>query len=177
MATVNCNVRTPWNDTKCHRFAGTGYNEFYSHITTVEKVGSQSEKNGKHEVSHTSSDDYNGYLPTVPDIDDYAMDTNDAGAENSMENGRDPKNDSCMSALIHTSDLNENVRSVGITLGRRKRSNDERNTTAEPKRQRHEGNLIKFLKKSVLVRQFLLSIFACSDGFSLGAVNGKKKRG
>jgi len=56
------------------------------------------------------------------------MDTNDAGAESSMENGRGPKNGSCISALTLMSNLNENVVSVGITLGRRKRINDEYNT-------------------------------------------------
>ena len=86
------------------------------------------------------------------------MDTNDAGAESSMENGRGPKNGSCISALTLMSNVNENVVSVGITLGRRKRINDEYNTTAEPKRQRHEGNLIKFLTvctcKSVCIEEF-----------------------
>lgn len=138
MATINCNVRAAWNDTKCYRLAGAGYDEFHSRVTTVEEVGSQSEKSGKHETSHISSDGYYGSLPAVPFIDDYAMDTNDAGAENSMESGRDPKNDACSSALTHMPNLNENLVSVGVTLGRRKRINDEHNTTAEPKRQRHE---------------------------------------
>jgi len=157
MATVNCNVREPWNDTKCYRLAGTGY-EFHSHATTAEEVGSQSEKNVKHETSDISTDGYYACVPAVPFMDDYAMDTNDAGAENSLENGRDPKNESCISALTLMPSLNENVVSVGITLGRRKRLNDEYNTTAEPKRQRHEGNLIKFLTfracKSVCIEDF-----------------------
>lgn len=137
MATINCNVRESWNDTKCYRLAGTGY-EFESHVTTAEEAGSQSEKNVKHETSHISTDGYYARLPAVPFMDDYAMDTNDAGAENSMENGRDPKNGSCISALTLMPNLNENDVSVGITLARRKRINDEYNTTAEPKRQRHE---------------------------------------
>jgi hypothetical protein len=176
MATINCNVRAAWNDTKCYRLAGAGYDEFHSRVTTVEEVGSQSEKSGKHETSHISSDGYYGSLPAVPFIDDYAMDTNDAGAENSMESGRDPKNDACSSALTHMPNLNENLVSVGVTLGRRKRINDEHNTTAEPKRQRHEGNLSKFVTKCVLLRQFVLRIFAYSDGFSLGVLKWEKEK-
>jgi hypothetical protein len=95
--------------------------------------------------------------------------------ENSLENGRDPENDSCISALTHMPNLNENIVSVGITLGRRKLINDEHNTTAEPKRQRQEGNLIKFVTKSALGSQFVLKIFARSDGFSLGALKWEKE--
>ena len=157
MATINCNVREPWNDTKCYRLAGTGY-EFHSHVTPVQEIGSPSEKNVKHETSHISTGGYYACLPAAPFMDDYAMDTNDAGAENSIENGRDPKNESSISELTLMPNVNENVVSVGITLGRRKRISDEYNTTAEPKRQRHEGNLIKFLTvfacKSVCIEDF-----------------------
>lgn len=173
MAATNSNVQAPRNDIKRYRFAGTGY-ELYSHQTPVKEDESQSENNVKHETSHISSDGYYACLPAVPFIDDYAMDTNDAGAENSMENGIDPNNESCISALRDMLVLNENV-SVEITLRRKKRINDEY-TTAEPKRQRHEGNLIKFLTKSAPVSQFVLKIFACSDGFSLGALKWEKRK-
>jgi hypothetical protein len=141
MATINCNVREPCNDSKCYWLAGTGY-EFHSHVTAAERVGSQSENNVKNETSHISTDSFYAYLPAVPFMSDYAMDTNDAGAENSMEHGSDPNNESCISALTHMPNLNEHIVSVGITVGRRKRINDEHITTAEPKRQRQEGNLI-----------------------------------
>lgn len=174
MAAINCNVQAPWNDRKYYRFARTGY-EFHSHLTPVKEDDSHSGKNVKHETSHISSDGYYACLPAVPFMDDYAMDTNDVGAENSMENGRDPKNESCISALTDMPVLNENVVSVEIALRRRKRINDEY-ATAEPKRQRHEGNLIKFLTKSAPVSHFVLKIFACSDGFSLGALKWEKRK-
>jgi len=131
----------------------------------------KSEKNVKHETSHISTG-YYACLPAVPFMDDYAMDTNDAGAENSVENWRDPKNESCISALTRMPNLNENAVSVGITLGRRKRINDEYHTTAEPKRHRHEGNLIKFLTvcacKSICIEEFCSQLWVFIRSFEMG---------
>jgi hypothetical protein len=134
------------------------YDELNANVTWVQDVENRSENNGKHRTSHISSNGYYGYLPVIPDIEDYAMDTSDAGAENSMGNGTDPKNGSCISTL--TKMENVNVLSVGITLGRRKRNSEEDNSTDEPKRQRKEGNFIHFLRNSVFISQVFRILLA-----------------
>jgi hypothetical protein len=101
----------------------------------------------------------------MPDIEDYAMDTSDAGAENSMGNGTDPKNGSCTGTLTSMENVNVNVLSVGITLGRRKRNSEEDNSTDEPKRQRKEGNSIQFQTNSVFTSQFVFRISFVVMGF------------
>lgn len=137
MARISWPVSTCWKDTKCQRPAGIQYDELHANVTTVQDVENQSEKNRKYRTSHISSNGYYGYLPVIPDIEDYAMDTSDAGAENSMGNGTDPKNGSCTGGTL-TSTENVNVLSMGVTLGRRKRNSEEDNSTDEPKRQRKE---------------------------------------
>lgn len=141
MARISWPVSTCCNDTKRQRPAGMRYDELHANATRVQDVENRSENNGKYRTSHISSNGYYGYLPVIPDIEDYAMDTSDAVAENSMGNGTDPKDGSCISTLTKTENVNVNVMSVGITLGRRKRNSEEDNSTDEPKRQRQEGNL------------------------------------
>lgn len=145
MATMNSNVSTHWNDTKCQRLAGMRCDEFCTHVIGVQDAGNQPEKNGIYRSCYISSNGYYGYLPVMPYAEDYPMDTNDAGAENSMGNGTDPKNGPCISTLTNMLNGNGNVLSVGISIGRRKRINKEDNSTEEPKRQRQEGNLMHFL--------------------------------
>lgn len=107
---------------------------------SVQDVGIQSEV---YRSCHSSSNGYYGYLPVKPYAEDYAMDTSDVGAENSIGNGTDPKNGPCINSL--TNIQNGNVLSVGISIGRRKRINEEVHFTGKPKRQRQEGNSMQFL--------------------------------
>jgi hypothetical protein len=164
MATIDCDVRTCWNDAKRQRLAGMGCDEFYN-ITAVQDGRKECEKNEKYQLSHISSNGYYGYLPVMPDTDDYAMDTNDAGAENSMGNGTDPKNEPCISTLTNMQNINGNVLSVGISLGRRKRISGECNPTEKPKRRRKEGNLMHFLSNLVHLIQFTFRILLAVMGF------------
>lgn len=158
MAAINCSVSTRWNDTKCQRLAGLGSDEFPSHIMGVQDVGKQPEKNGKYKYCHISSNGYYGYLPVMSYAEDYAMDTNDASAENSMGNGRDPKNERSISALTNMQHVNGNILSVGISIGRRKRICEEDNSTEEPKRQRQEGNLF-VLRRTLHIKSVCVQIF------------------
>lgn len=158
MARISWPVSTCWRDTKCQRPAGIQYDELHANVTTVQDVENQSEKNRKYRTSHISSNGYYGYLPVIPDIEDYAMDTSDAGAENSMGNGTDPKNGSCTGGTL-TSTENVNVLSMGITLGRRKRNSEEDNSTDEPKRQRKEGNSFSVSGRTLCLQASLCSEF------------------
>lgn len=164
MARISWPVSTCLKDAKSQRPAGMEYDELHTNVTTVQDVENQPEKNGNYRTSHITSNGYYGYLPVIPDIEDYAMDTSDAGAENRMGNGTDPKNGSCIGTLTSTENVNVNVLSVGITLGRRKR-NSEESSTDESKRQRKEGNLIQFQTNSVFTSQFVFRISFAVVGF------------
>jgi hypothetical protein len=100
----------------------------------------------------------------MPFAEDYAMDTNDAGAENSVGNGTDPKNGLCINKLTNMQSGNGNVLSVGISIGRRKRISEEDNSSEEPKRQRQEGNLMYFLTNCAYC-QFMFRILLAVMGY------------
>ncbi|KDR13861.1 uncharacterized protein LOC110835054 isoform X1 [Zootermopsis nevadensis] len=118
---------------------------------SVQDVGIQSEV---YRSCHSSSNGYYGYLPVKPYAEDYAMDTSDVGAENSIGNGTDPKNGPCINSL--TNIQNGNVLSVGISIGRRKRINEEVHFTGKPKRQRQEEQESLNEKNSESSLQFII---------------------
>ena len=138
MATINCNISALWNNDTCPNFTGKHYEELKPRLEAIQNPGKEKvtfERVDK-QIYHVSSNGYYGYLPILPETmhEDYPMDTNDSDLEiagvQTTEKG-------------DTSDRlkTENVFSVGITLGRRKRVRGEDNTVEWSKKQRKEGNL------------------------------------